>query len=162
MVVTSPLAVSLVGGSGLETGLVRVDGVDLGTSAPACPTAPLPQLINSLETTSRSHGIGIFVRRWSTRTLRDVGVRWRRLFRQVALALHWWRSRSRRWGRTRTQAWRYDTRLGFQRLNAFLPECSRFGGVAGEPGQAALPVVIGDGQLGLVGAGLETGAFLLH
>lgn len=146
----------------METGLVRVDGVDLGTSAPTRPTAPLPQLIDSLESTSRSHGIGIFVRCWSARAFRDVGVRWRRLFRQVALALHWWRSRSRRGGRTWTQAWRYDTWLGFQRLHAFLPECSRFRGVAGEPGQAALPVVIGDGQLGLVGAGLKTGAFLLH
>lgn len=69
MVVTSPLAVSLVGGSRLETGLVRVDGVDLGTSAPTCPTAPLPQLIDSLESASRSHGIRIFVRWRPTRTL---------------------------------------------------------------------------------------------
>lgn len=162
VLVPSPLAVPLVRGSRLEAGLVGVDGVDLGTSAPTCPAAPLPQLIDGLESASRAHGVRIFVRRRPTGTLGDVGVRRRRLLGQVALALHRRRSRSGRWGGTWTQARRHDARLRLQRLHTFLPESSRFGGVAGQPGQAALPVVVCDGQVGLVGAGLETGTFLLH
>lgn len=86
VLVPPSLAVSLVGGGGLQTGLVRVNGVYLG---PSTPSSSLPQLINGLKSTPRAHGVRIFVRRRATGALRDVGVRW--LLGQVALALHRWR-----------------------------------------------------------------------